>query len=73
LNNIRFCHSEPAFFAGEESAVGWQNQIPFGKLRAGSRAMKLRFEMTNFSNCTTTELKTALPFHNGNRVVTSSR
>jgi len=22
LNNITFCHSEPAFFAGEESAVG---------------------------------------------------
>jgi hypothetical protein len=37
------------------------------------RVMKLRFEMTNFFNCTTTELKTALPFHNGNRAVADFR
>jgi hypothetical protein len=35
-----FCHSEPALFAGEESDVGWQKQIP--------RAIELRFGMTNF-------------------------
>ncbi|MGD0569093.1 MAG: hypothetical protein ABSA78_11860 [Candidatus Sulfotelmatobacter sp.] len=45
---ITFCHSEPAWFAGEESAVGRQKQVPFGKLRAGPRAIKPRFGMTTF-------------------------
>jgi hypothetical protein len=40
LNKLNFCHSEPAFLAGEESAVGWPKQIP--------RAIKLRFGMKNF-------------------------
>jgi hypothetical protein len=46
LNNISFCHSEPASLAGEESALAGQKQIP--------RAIELRFGMTTLSSCTTT-------------------
>jgi hypothetical protein len=37
LNNIAFCHSEPARFAGEVSAADWEMQI--------NRAIKLRFRV----------------------------
>ena len=40
LNNISFCHSEPASLAGEESALAGLKQIP--------RAIKLPFGMTLF-------------------------
>jgi hypothetical protein len=48
LNNITFCHSEPAFFAGEESAVG--------RTKADSSRDKTALGMTKFSNWATTGL-----------------
>src|SRR5580700_2756789 len=53
------------FLTGKERRFGmtkcnpvsryWQSRFPSASLRAGSRAIKLRFGMTNFSTCTTTE------------------
>jgi hypothetical protein len=46
LNNISFCHPEPASLAGEESVLARQKQIP--------RAIKPHFGMANFSGSSIT-------------------
>jgi len=45
LNTSAFCHSEPAFFAGEESAVGRTKADP-----SRDKSALRRYGMTNFSN-----------------------